>query len=440
MTRRRHRLPSEPVTLEIESLRDDGRGVAHADGRPVLVAGALAGERVRARYIRRSRGGYEAVAEEIVRGATERVIPGCAHFDVCGGCALQHMEPDAQLALKRSRLLKLLGDEGLAPEAVLPPIRAQEWGYRRKARLGVRWLESKRLALVGFRERGSSRVAILSRCEILDSRVGRRINLLRELIASMDARARIPQVEISLGDRTGTLIFRTLDPLGPADRKRLRSFAEVHDLQVCLQPGGPEPVEPLWPEVPRALSYRLPELALRFEFGPLDFTQVHAHVNRLLVSQAIKLLAPMPSDRVLDLFCGLGNFTLALARAGGRVSGLEGSHQLVARARDNAIANAVDNVDFHAVDLFDTDTARPWLEGGVDKILLDPPRSGALAIVENLDPRVTKRVVYVSCNPATLARDAKVLVDRHRMRLQLTGIVDMFPHTTHMETISLFEA
>jgi len=411
------------------------------DGKPVFVAGALPGETVRAALERRHRTYDEAVAVEVLEASPDRVEPRCPHFGTCGGCTLQHMAPAAQVAAKQGWLLDNLARIGhVEPERVLEPITGPAWGYRRRARLAVRDVPKKGRVLVGFRERGGRYVADMRGCEVLEPRFAGLIEPLSELVAGLSVRRRLPQVELAAGDAGAALVFRHLDPLDEADRDRLRGFAEAHGLQVHLQPGGPETVAPLWPEAPPPLAYTLPGFDVTLRFGPLDFIQVNAEVNRAMVARAVALLDPRPDERVLDLYCGIGNFSLPLARRGARVEGVEGEPGLVRRAAANAALNGLEALArFHVADLATPPVNAPWLDGGVDKALLDPPRSGAEAMAHRLGGLGVARVVYVSCHPATLARDVGVLVGRYGYRLRAAGVMDMFPHTAHVESVALLE-
>lgn len=436
---RRNRLMAEPLAVLVEDLDAAGRGVTRVDGKVTFVHGALAGERVLFRHRRNRRRYREGIAQAVLESAPERVVPRCAHFDVCGACSLQHLAPDAQLAFKERRVLDALAAEGLAPRQRLEPVNDWPWGYRRRARLGVRHVPAKGGVLVGFHEKFSNLIAEISRCEVLVPEFGERIEAFKHLLSAMDARASIPQIEVVAGDAARAMIVRHLEPLSGADRARLADFASAHRIEVFLQPGGPDSIVALVPGSKPSLAYRLDEQALEFAFEPSDFVQVNAGVNRKLVAKALALLQLVPGERVLDLFCGLGNFSLALARTGATVVGLELEQTMVERARANAAHNALGNVTFDALDLACGAAVAPWLAGGVDKLLLDPPRSGALAVVEALRPPYPKRVVYVSCNPETLARDAGVLVAAHGYVLMSAGVVDMFPHTGHVEALTVFE-
>jgi len=414
--------------------------VARIDGKTVFVQGALPGEEVLCRYTRRHARYSEALALEIGSPSPLRVTPRCAHADVCGGCSLQHLGAEEQIAHKQAVLLEHMRHIGeVEAEQVFEPLRGPLWGYRRKARLGVKYVEKKGGALVGFREKASPYIADMRSCEVLHPSVGRRIEALRELIGSLQARARIPQIEVAVGDQDTVLCLRHLDPLSIPDREALSAFGAGHGIGVYLQPGGPGSIHPLWPESGVVLSYSLPESGLEFSFQVDDFTQVNAEVNRAMVARVLELLDPEATDQVLDLFCGLGNFTLPLARRAGQVTGIEGDAALVRRARDNAVANGMDNVRFEQVDLAQPEQLARFVSQRFDKLLLDPPRSGAAEIIAQLDYAGIGRIVYVSCNPATLARDAGILVHEHAYRLRGVGVMDMFPHTSHVESIALFE-
>jgi 23S rRNA (uracil1939-C5)-methyltransferase len=437
--RNRKTIPTEPVRARIDSLSHDGRGVAHVDGKATFIEGALPGEEVLFVYRMQRKRYDEGDVIEIVAPSPERATPRCAHFGVCGGCSLQHASPAAQIRLKEDILLESLRRIGdVMPEKVLPPLTGPHWGYRRRARLGAKYVEKKQAMLVGFREKRSSLLADLNRCEVLHPAVGEHLPELRLLLRGLQAYNRIPQVEVAAGDSAVALVFRHLEPLSDADRAALRAFGEQRGYYIYLQPAGPDSVAALWPDDAR-LYYSLPAHDVRLEFRPTDFTQVNGAMNGLMVEQALALLDPGPRERVLDLFCGLGNFTLPIARRAHNVIGVEGDAKLVQRARDNARHNGISNAEFHAADLDAADAQWPWLTGGFDKILLDPPRTGALAAVRRIGPLHASRLVYVSCNPATFARDAAELVRHHGYRLASAGVMDMFPHTTHVECMALFE-
>ncbi|ANB16539.1 23S rRNA (uracil(1939)-C(5))-methyltransferase RlmD [Dokdonella koreensis] len=425
--------------VDITDLSHDGRGVARLHDKAVFVAGALPGERARIRIVRRHRSFDEAKVEELLVRSAERIEPRCVHFGTCGGCALQHLPTDRQIAAKQRVLAENFERIGkVAPRTWLEPLTDAPWGYRRKGRLSVKWVEKKGKVLVGFREEDPRFVADLSVCHTLLPQVGERIGALSELIAGLDAKREIAQIEIAADDRTTALVFRHLVPLGDEDRARLVAFGRTHDLAILLQPKGPDSVQALEPER-IDLRFRIPAADVELMFRPLDFIQVNAGMNQRMLAQALDLLDLREDDRVLDLFCGLGNFTLPIARWAGSVVGVEGEAGLVARAGDNARHNGIDNAVFHAADLAQDQRAAGWAKAGYDKLLLDPPRSGAAAVLDYLPRKGTDRVVYVSCHPGSLARDAGILVERHGFRLSTAGVMDMFPHTAHVESIALFE-
>ena len=424
--------------LRIESLNAIGQGVGRFDGSKVVTDGTLPGEEVMVE-LRRRRRRYVGKLISVIEASGERVVPRCPHFGVCGGCSLQHLDYSAQLRLKQQRLLDTLAGAGLMPESTLPALGGWPWGYRHKARLSVKYVPKKGGVVVGFRERGNRLVADLRQCEVLAPAVGRRISLLREVLTGLEGSAHIPQVEVAVGDAQAALIFRCLQPLGANDCNALRQFGHEQEVKIYLQSGGPGTVTALWPRDDRPLSYRLPQYALDFHFSATDFTQVNLPLNRALVAHAVSLLAPDPDDAVLELYCGVGNFTLPLALQAGHVVGLEAAAESVVQARSNAERNRVANVSFHTADLSVSAVRSQWLRRGWDKILLDPPRSGAQAVIEDLNSPLPSRVVYVSCCVETLARDGAVLAGAHGYRLRRAGIIDMFPHTNHVESISVFE-
>lgn len=441
MTRRRKKpkLPNYPVRVEIESLSHDGRGVAHVDGKAVFIDGALPGEELSFLYTARSRKHDEGTLCELFRASRQRVEPKCAGFEVCGGCSLQHLDPAQQILAKQQTLLDNLQRIGkVTPERVLPPLTGPVWNYRNKARLGVKHVRKKHRVLVGFREKHKPYLADIQRCEVLHASVGERLEELAALIQGMDAHERIAQIEVAIGDTVTALVFRNLDPLSPGDTQALSDFAKQTGLHIYLQPKGPDSIELLWPETSQ-LSYALPDYQVSMNFLPTDFTQVNPAINQPMIRQALELLEFGKDDRVLDLFCGLGNFTLPLARTAAEVTGVEGEAGLVQRARDNAAANGIDNVDYHVVDLSQDPSAQPWMQKRYTRILLDPPRSGAQELIPHLGKLGAQRIVYVACHPASLARDAGMLVHDLGYRLVAAGVMDMFPHTAHVESMALFE-
>lgn len=428
------------VVATVESVDDTGSGVVRIDGRSLLVDGALSGEIVVCRPRRGRRQGHRADLVEVLEAAPARVEPACPHFGQCGGCRLQHMPGDAQLILKEEGLLRALREHGdVEPDTVLAPLTGPGTGYRRRARLGVKHVPGKGGTLVGFREKHGAKLAVLDACAILEPGVGKSIGSLRRMLDALSISNRIPQLEVSMGDSATALVLRHLDPLSESDTRVLVDFVRARGWQLYLQPGGPDSVHPLWPGDPAPLSYQLPEFDLELAFLPSDFVQVNGAMNRILVAAAIRHLDLRPDSRVLDLFCGIGNFTLAAARRGAAATGVEGSAALVSRARANANRNRIDNADFVAADLIDVDADLPWWRDAWDRLLLDPPRSGAGQLLNALDGRLPRRIVYVSCNPQTLARDAGVLVHEQGYRLRHVGVVDMFPHTSHCEAMAVFE-
>ncbi|MDN6318526.1 MAG: 23S rRNA (uracil(1939)-C(5))-methyltransferase RlmD [Marinobacter sp.] len=442
--RRRKALPTEPVRCDVESLSHDGRGIARQDGKVLFVDGGLPGEQVIAKVVSTRSKFDELRTLEVIEPAPERQAPPCEFADLCGGCSLQHMSADAQIRFKENTLREQFAHfGGIEPEEWVPPMRPESTlGYRRKARMGVRYVKARESVLVGFREKRNSFLADIDRCVVLDPRIGERIVPLRELLHSMDAYARIPQVEVACGDDAAAMVFRNMDDLSASDREKLITFGQTHDLHIYLQPKGPNTVHRIWPESAgrndERLSYRLDAFDLTMKFHPMDFTQVNADINKTMVNRAVEWLDVQPGERVLDLFCGLGNFTLPLARKGGQVVGVEGDDAMVVRGRENAEQNGLQNVSFHGADLHGDFTGQSWAQEGFDKILIDPPRSGAEDICKYLTAFGARRIVYVSCNPATLARDAGVMA-RNGYRLVRAGVMDMFPHTTHVESMALFE-
>ncbi len=428
------------IDTVIEGLTHDGRGVAHVDGKALFVDAALPGERVRVAVSRRHRRFDEGRVLEFFSRAPERVEPRCRHYDICGGCSLQHMALDAQIRAKQQVLAENFERIGkVAPRRWLEPLTGEAWGYRRKGRLSVRKVAKKGRVLVGFREKGNPRyVADIAQCEVVHPALGPKVGVLAEMIDGLDAAADIPQIEFAAGDDTVALVFRHLKPLGQRDLDSLTGFGREHGFAIYLQPGGHTSVHPLWPEHPR-LAFRFDEGALEMEFQPLDFVQVNADMNRRMLARVLELLDPQPGDRVLDLFCGLGNFTLPIARRAGSVAGVEGEHALVERADANAARNGLANAQFHVANLFEDQHASAWARQEWDKWLLDPPRAGADKVLQYLPGRSVRRVVYVSCHPASLARDADILVREHGFDLAAAGVMDMFPHTAHVESIALFE-
>ncbi len=441
--------------LTVESLDLEAQGVARReDGKVVFIEGALPGEQVQVTVHRRKNNWEQGTLAALRRESSQRVRPACPHFGLhagaCGGCKMQHLHPDAQVAIKQRVLEDNLAHLAkLRPERVLRPMAGSPWGYRKRARLSVRWVAKKGTVLIGFHERKSRYVADMQTCAVLPVAVSRLLLPLRELIGAMQARERLPQIELAMGDEVCALVLRNLEPLCAADESLLRAFAAEHGVQWWLQPKGPDSVHRL-DEAGAALRYRLPEFGIEMPFKPTDFTQVNHDINRLMVQQALRLLAVQCDERVIDWFCGLGNFTLPLARQAREVLGIEGSEALVARSRENASHNGIGNARFAARNLFELTPADLAAYGVAERWLVDPPREGAFALAKAvadavLDPATApgwqppRRIVYVSCNPATLARDAGLLVHQAGYRCAAAGVVNMFPHTAHVESMAVFE-
>ena len=438
MARSRTKINPE-FELDITDLLHDGRGVGRLDGKAVFVTGALPGETVRVKQTGRNRNFDEGETLEVLKASPDRVTPRCPHFGVCAGCVLQHLDQDKQIAAKQHVLEENLTRIGhVQPGRMLEPLVDAAWGYRRKGRFSVRFVEKKDRIVIGFRELNPRFVAELSQCHTILPELGLRIPELAALVESLDAKRSIPQIEFIAGDGPVALVFRHLEPLGGVDMDRLRQFAQASGFAVLVQPGGVDSVMPLWPEQ-IALHFPIPEFDLSLAFKPLDFIQVNAGLNQKMIARALDLLDPQSTDRVLDLFCGLGNFTLPLSRKAGQVVGVEGDPGLVLRARENATRNGLANVEFHAADLAKDLASEPWMKLGFDKLLIDPPRAGAAEVLAQLPLKGIRRIVYVSCHPASLARDAGFLVKERGYRLVAAGAMDMFPQTAHVESIALFE-
>jgi 23S rRNA (uracil1939-C5)-methyltransferase len=433
--------------VTIESLDQEGRGVAHADGKVIFIEGALTGETVSYSTYRKKTSFEQAQATEILKSSSMRVQPKCKHFGLCGGCSMQHLDASAQVAVKQRILEDSLWHIGkVKAETILPPIHGQVWGYRERARISVRHVIKKGKTLVGFHEKRSSFVADMQSCEILTPKISALIPLLAELIGGLSIRDKLPQIEVASGEFVDVLVLRVMQPPSNEDEAALRAFADKYEIQFWLQSGGPDTFVPFHPLDAPALSYSLPEFGITMPFGPSEFTQVNSALNRVMVSRAMHLLDPQPGERIADFFCGLGNFTLPIARSGAKVLGIEGSAALVRRARQNAASNGLaGNTEYMTMNLFEmTEDAFAKL-GRFDKLLIDPPRDGAIELVKSLGGGIgggdgpPRRIVYVSCSPATLARDAQVLVEVHGYKLKAAGVMNMFPHTSHVESIAVFE-
>lgn len=435
----RKSLPTEPFELVVGELDAHGRATGTMGDRRLAVHGALPGERVVARYLLGRRFKGQAETLEAIDAATGRVKPACPQFGVCGACALQHLDTSGQLDFKQSRLDALLDGVDVAPDLWLPPLDGGRWQYRRKARLSVRHVRKKERVLLGFRERDGRFVTDMAECPILAEPVGERLTELGDLLQTLDARDRIPQLEVACGDHDAVIILRHLDELSDADRARLMEFQSITGLGIWLQGGGPATAGPLDDATPKSLAYRLDNEDLVFQFHPLDFFQVNAPLNALMVDQAMEQLALDAGHRALDLFSGLGNFTLPMAKRAAEVVGVEGSDDMTRRAADNAARNGIGNARFETADLYADTVGDNWPDGPFDRVLLDPPRSGAEALLDRVAATGAERIVYVSCNPETLARDAGRLVHGLGYKLAAAGIMDMFPHTTHVESMAVFE-
>ena len=431
------------MPVVIESLDREGRGIAHVEGKAIFIEGGLPGETVTYVSYRKKPAFEQATASAIHQASAARELPRCRHFGVCGGCSMQHLEAHSQVAAKQRVLEDTLWHIGkVRAQTMLRAIYGQPWGYRHRARISVRLVPKKGGVLVGFHERKSSFIADMDSCEILPRRISDLIRPLRNLIVTLSRPTRLPQIELAIGEEATILVLRILDPLSPSDEEALRAFARQYDIQLWLQSAGPDSAKPFFPEMPPPLYYALPEFGVDIHFRPTDFTQVNHAVNRILVRRAMDLLDPRPGERIADLFCGLGNFSLPIASRGADVLGVEGNAELVRRAEHNARVNGLaGRARFQSANLFEA-PGGDWFGAngsGFDKLLIDPPRDGAVEVVKALGEGGPRRIVYVSCDPATLARDAEVLVHVKGYRLAAAGVINMFPHTSHVESIALFE-
>ncbi|WP_374538479.1 23S rRNA (uracil(1939)-C(5))-methyltransferase RlmD [Chitinimonas taiwanensis] len=434
--------PRRNPVATVESLDYEGHGVAHVDGKTIFLDGALPFETVEYSSYRKKPTFENAQVTAVLTESFMRTKPKCVHFGVCGGCSLQHAEAGAQVAAKQRVMEENLARIGeVKPETLLTPIYGPTWGYRHRARLSARFVAKKGTVLVGFHEKRSSFIADMRSCEILPKKISDLLVPLRELVMQLSIRERMPQIELALGEHVDVLVLRIMDPISPADEDLLKAFADQHTVQFWLQPKGPDTAYPFYPLDAPQLSYSLPEFGIVMPYKPTEFTQVNPHINRVLVGRAIRLLDPQPGERIADLFCGLGNFTLPIARRGATVVGIEGSQQLVERAIENAGKNGLaDKTEFSVANLFEMTPEIMAGLGHFDRMLIDPPRDGAMEVCKSIDPEHgPKRIVYVSCNPATLARDANVLVNVKGYKMKTAGVVNMFPHTGHVESMAWFE-
>jgi 23S rRNA (uracil1939-C5)-methyltransferase len=428
-------------TYTIESLDQEGRGIARRDGKTIFIEGALTGEVVTASVYRKKPSYEQANVQQVLRESSQRVTPQCVNFGHCGGCSLQHLDARAQVAAKQRVLEDNLWHIGkVRAGQMLSPLYGPAWGYRRRARMTARYVFKKGGSLIGFHEKRSSFVADMQSCEVLPPHISRLLPVLRELVNQLSIRERLPQIEVACGEAADVLVLRVLEPPTEADQVILKAFAQAHGVHLYLQPKGPETAYPFWPAAPADLYYTLPEFDIRMPFFPTEFTQVNHEVNRVLVRRAVMLLAPQAGERIADMFCGIGNFSLPIARSGAQVSGIEGSASLVRRAAENAAYNGLsDKVQYQTMNLFEITAEAFAALGPFQRMLIDPPRDGAAELVKSLRSAPPARIVYVSCNPATLARDASMLVHEQGYVLTAAGVVNMFPHTAHVESIAVFD-
>lgn len=424
----------------MENFSHDARGIARINGKTTFIEGALPGETVVFQYTQQKKDFDEGRVLSITQPAPNRVDPVCPHYSLCGGCSLQHMQTDDQILQKESILQDLIRRIGQTePDSWLAPLTAESWNYRNKARLSVRFVEKKGSTLVGFREKNNGRfITEISQCPVLHAKVDKDIPALRALLDSLDDHQCIAQIEVAAGDEEIALIFRNMTDLNEHDAQKLREFASDYSYRIFLQPGDPASVKPFYPETGEFLGYSLPDQSIDFQFHPTDFTQINAPINRKMVAQALELLNLQPEDVVLDLFCGLGNFSLPMARQCAMVVGVEGSAVMVERARMNASLNQLTNTEFFSANLEDVKTFDQFSHKKYSSMLIDPPRSGALEVVKNIEKFQPQQLLYISCNPVTLARDTAILVQEKGYKLISAGVMDMFPHTQHVESIALF--
>ncbi|OAI21103.1 MULTISPECIES: 23S rRNA (uracil(1939)-C(5))-methyltransferase RlmD [Methylomonas] len=433
------KLPLDPVTVTIESLSHDGRGISHVNGKVVFIDEALPGESVDFVYTDSRRDYAEGKVVKLHDRNPHRVDPACPYFGSCGGCSFQHVDDAEQIQFKEDLLREQFRRIGKVEiPQIWEALTGPHWGYRTKARMGVKWVAKKGRVLVGFRERRNPYLAEIDACKVMHPIVGEKLTLLGDMIAGLTIKDKIPQIEVAIGDSECVLAFRVLEMPTTEDKQRMREFAHRHQISICLQPKGPDSIVPLDGEPEVIPSYALPEFGVKFNFRPAMFTQVNYDINRQMIARALAALELTKADRVLDLFCGLGNFTLPLATRAGYVVGIEGDTPLVNHARENARLNRLDNVEFHVADLTKDVRDQPWSQQKFTKVLLDPSRAGASEVLHNFKHWRPERIVYVSCNPSTLARDAGILVNELGYQLVKAGVMDMFPQTAHVESIALF--
>ncbi len=443
MARRRTRkkkLPEDPVKVLIESLAHDGRGITHVDGKVVFIDEALPGEEVEFIYTDSRRDYAEGKVEKIIQSVEIRGESECPHFGRCGGCSFQHVKNEEQIQLKQGLLVEQFRGIGKVEiPQIWEPITGAYWGYRRKARMGVKYVAKKGRVLVGFRERRNPFLAEIESCKVMHPSVGEKLMELSEMIGGLTIKDKIPQIEVAIGDEDCVLAFRVLEPPTSEDRERMRVFGQQHKMSICLQSKGPDTIVPIEGEPEIIPGYALPDQGIGFKFKPAMFTQVNYEINKKMVSRVMQTLDLNENDHVLDLFCGLGNFTLPMATKAGRVVGVEGDLPLVNHAKENAKRNGLENIEFFATDLTKDVSKLGWAKQKFNKILLDPSRAGAAEVLHNIKYWDPEQIMYVSCNPSTLARDAGILVNEMGYKLVKAGVMDMFPQTGHVESIALFE-
>jgi 23S rRNA (uracil1939-C5)-methyltransferase len=432
-------LPETPVKVTIESLAHDGRGVAHVDGKVIFIDEALPGEDVEFVYTESHKDYAEGKVVTLLSRAADRVDALCPHYGICGGCSFQHVNSPTQIRIKQDLLAEQFKRIGkVAMPELWEPLEGPHWGYRRKARMGVKYVVKKNRVLVGFRERRHPYLAEIDSCIVMHPSVGTQLTALGEMIAGLTIREKIPQIEVAIGDEQCVLSFRVLEPPTVADQERMRAFGREHNMSLCLQSKGPDTIVPLDGEPEVIPTYALPDLGLEFKFKPAMFTQVNYDINRKMINRVLETFNLDENDTVLDLFCGLGNFTLPMAKFAGSVVGIEGDQPLVNHARENARHNGISNVEFYVADLSKDISGEPWAGRKYNKVLLDPSRAGASEVLQHFKQWQPEQVVYVSCNPSTLARDAGILVNELGYKLVKAGVMDMFPQTGHVESIALF--
>ncbi len=432
---KRQRFP-EPFDVVIEAMSHEGRGITHVAGKTVFVFGALEGEKVRIQITKTSKKFDEAKVVEVIQASPKRVKPKCDYFGLCGGCSLQHLNSEDQLQLKQSAVLEMVHHAGLNNFEIIPPLLGDAWQYRQKARLGVKFVIKKDKVLVGFREKSSPFLTDMDRCEVLHPKVGDHILALKEMIETLEAKMTIPQIEVAADDSNVTLVFRHLEDLGDGDKQKLTEFAKETGFYLQLQSKGPDSIIDLYPQQQKLLLK--PDKGIEIEFKATDFTQVNSDMNRSMIQQALTFLKLQKDETVLDLFCGLGNFSLPMAQRSAHVTGVEGSDVMAQRATENAHKLGLDNTEFYAADLTKEHIDAEWSKKLYDKILLDPPRTGAAEVIGAINHFSAKRIVYISCQPTTLVRDAAILVSRG-YKLTHLGVMDMFPQTAHVETMAVFD-